>query len=111
MHPTDATLHILREIRDELRLTRVDVAWRIDALGDRVDVTNARLDEANTRLGRLESGHAEWAARVPAELDHLTTAVREVRDELHAGGPLRARLDDHEHRLGVLEKRPPSTTP
>jgi predicted nucleic acid-binding Zn-ribbon protein len=39
----DLTIHVLREIRDEMR-----------AMNQRIDITNGRLDGTNLRLERLE---------------------------------------------------------
>jgi len=54
MSGDDLTVVILREIRDEIRSTRIDLGSRIDAinadLGSRIDVTNQRLDVTNQRL-------------------------------------------------------------
>jgi hypothetical protein len=46
----------------------------------------------------------ETEIRLSMELVAIATAVREVRDELREDRRLRARVDDHERRIGVLEK-------
>ena len=42
--------------------------------------------------------------RLAAEIVAVAAAVRDVRDELHEDRVLRARVDDHERRIGALEK-------
>jgi hypothetical protein len=50
MDPTDFTTPFLREIRDELRLTRVELAWRLEEMRD--ELTRARL-ELSSRIDDL----------------------------------------------------------
>ncbi len=50
MEENSLTLAILREIRDEVRSTRVELSQRIDQTNERLDQTNERLDQTNERL-------------------------------------------------------------
>jgi hypothetical protein len=49
----DLTVHILREIRDELRTGFTAVNDRLDQTNARLDRTNARLDRTNARLENI----------------------------------------------------------
>ena len=93
MEPTEVTIQVLREIRDEVTQTREEVKQ-----------TNALLDETNIRLSRIESRQTDTEIRLAAEIVAVAAAVRDVRDELHEDRVLRARVDDHERRIGALEK-------
>jgi hypothetical protein len=103
MDPTELTLHVLREIRDEIKQTRVDLSARIDATNTRLDATNSRLDGTNARVDRVERRQAESEIRLATELVAVASAVREVRDELRQDRIVRVRIDDHERRIGALE--------
>jgi hypothetical protein len=107
MERTDLTIEILKSIRDEVRATREDLGTRIDATNARLDATNARLDETNTGLAALREQQVHSEIRLATELVALSSAVRTVaerlRDPRDAG--LSARVEDHERRLGELEKR------
>jgi hypothetical protein len=107
MEPTDLTIVILREIREEIVQTRVEIVQTRTELSARIDETNARLggrvDETNTRLDRLERRQANSEIRIATELVAVAEAVREVRDELRQDRVLRTRVDDHERRITTLE--------
>ena len=49
------TVQILREIRDEIRTTRVDLGSKIDQTNSRLDQTNSRLDQTNNRIDQTNS--------------------------------------------------------
>jgi hypothetical protein len=85
MEPTDLTVEILEDIRDEARLTRGEVRQ-----------TNERL----------ERPHTESEIRLATEVVGVAGAVRELRDLLRDDLALRARVDDHERRLLAVERRP-----
>ena len=88
MEPTDLTIEILKDIRDEARLTRGEV------------------HQTNERLERLERRHTESEIRLATEVVGVAGAVRELRDLLRDDLALRARVDDHERRLLAVERRP-----
>jgi len=98
MDPTDLTIEILKDIRDEVRKTN-----------ERVDTTNERLDELRTdlvdRIERVERRQTETEVRLATELVAVGGAVREVRDLLREDRGLRDRVDDHERRLSAVERR------
>jgi chromosome segregation ATPase len=111
MEPADLTVQILREIRDGVNL----IGARVDQTNARLDQTNARLgqtnarldqtiDDVNGRFDRLERRMTETEIRIATEIVAVASAVREVRDELREDRRLRAQVDDHERRIGSLEK-------
>ncbi len=119
MNPTDLTIEILKGIRDEVHglredtnarfdhvTSRVDdVTSRIDGTNDRLDATNARLEETNMRLSRLERRQTDADVRVATLLTGVAGAVDEMRDLLRDDRALRGRVDDHERRIGDIERR------
>ena len=50
MADADLTVAILREIRDEIRTTRVELKGEIGATNHRLDGVNAKLDGVNDRV-------------------------------------------------------------
>jgi hypothetical protein len=97
MEPTDITVQILREIRDGVNETNA----RLDLTREEM---SARFGEVDARFGQFERRLTETEIRLATELVAVASAVREVRDELREDRRLRARVDDHERRIGVLEK-------
>jgi hypothetical protein len=102
----DLTTQILIEIRDEIRATNA----RLDHTNGRLDSLaagmNARLDETNTRLDRLERRQVEAEIRVSTALVEVVGAVHEMRDAYREDRQLRATVENHEHRIEALERRP-----
>jgi DNA-directed RNA polymerase sigma subunit (sigma70/sigma32) len=95
MEPTDLTIEILKDIRDEARLTRGEVRQ-----------TNERLERLERRHTESERRHTESEIRLATEVVGVAGAVRELRDLLRDDLALRARVDDHERRLLAVERRP-----
>jgi hypothetical protein len=91
MQPTDMTIEILKGIRDEVHGLRED--------------THAHFGETNARLSRLERRQTDADVRVSTLLTGVAGAVDEMRDLLRNDRVLRGRVDDHERRLGALERR------
>jgi chromosome segregation ATPase len=104
MEPADITVQILREIRDGVHQTNA----RLAQTNARLDETNARLDQARdetgVRFAQVERRLVETEIRLATEVVAVAAAIHEVRDELREDRRLRARVDDHERRIGVLEK-------
>ena len=105
MEPTDITIEILREIRDEIRNTN----GRIDGVRDELRATNNELrttkDETNARFDTFTRRQTETEIRLATEIIAVAGAVREVRDVLREDLALRARVDDHERRISAMEHR------
>lgn len=98
MEPTDLTLAVLREIRDELKETRRDLKAEIGQ-------TNARLDQTNSRLDHLDRRQHEGEIRLTTELIAVADAVKQVQQLLAARLDVRDKVEDHERRLIRLEER------
>ncbi len=105
MEPTDLTVHILREIRDEIRNTN-----------SRLDQTNSRLDQANSRLdqtiSRLEEVRSELAPRLVETEIRLATAITgfqgtmgQIRELLETRLNLNDRVARCETDIAVLQQR------
>ena len=95
------TLHVLREIRDELKGTN----QRLDRVEARVAGVEERVGGVEGSIGSLERRHAETEVRLATELVAVARAVTEVRDLLRDRLDDRDRVDDHEQRLRAIEQR------
>jgi hypothetical protein len=91
MEPTDLTLEILKGIRDEVRMSREELSARID-----------RLSESQLHM---ETRVATELIAVASAVGLVTNELREMRADARREGGLRARVDEHERRLGALEKK------
>jgi len=101
---TDLTTQVLIEIRDEARKTNA----RLDQTNSRLDQTVARLDQTIARLDRLEHRQTESEIRISTEIVGVVGAINRLTDALldpERVPSFTVRLDDHERRLGELERR------
>ncbi len=115
---SEVAIELLKNIRDEIRETRVSLSERIDATNTRIDAmdqridgrlesTNSRIDGTNTRLERLERRQVEMEVRLATEIVALNGAVGKLVETLQADRGVRVTVRDHEKRITALEKRPP----
>jgi hypothetical protein len=104
MQPTDPTIEVLKDIRDEVRGLRGEVADTNAILA----TTNASIEalriDTNARIDSLGHHQAETEIRLSTDLGAVAGAVREVRDLLRDDRELRRRVDDHERRLVAIER-------
>jgi hypothetical protein len=89
-------VQILREIRDGK-----DQNMRLDQTNVRLDRTR---DDMKARFAQMELRQPQTEIRLAAELVAIAAAVHQGRDELRKDRRLRARVDDHERRIGLFEK-------
>ena len=105
----DLTVHILTEIRDELRGVRDEVR----SVRDEVRVTNQLLDETRTELKaeiaqvRDEVGHKILAVelRVATGITNLNATSIETNRLLTDRFELRDRVERCEHEIDELKKK------
>ena len=104
MEPTDITIKILQEIRDENRGMRADINGLRDDLGGRVDGlradVNARFDGMDQRFLAVETTLKELA-------EQMVMLARGIKTALEVRAGVERRLDDHEQRLRTIEQREP----
>lgn len=107
--PTDLTIEILKDIRDEVRQTRTDLTARIDATNGRIDSTNARLDalreDLSERIDGLSRRVAESEIRTATAIADLAGAVNQMTGVLRASHDLRPRVERCEQDIAELMKR------
>ncbi len=89
MEPTDITVQILTDIRDEIRQTNV-----------RLGQTNERLDQTREELGRKI---VESEMRTATAITTLAGTLGEVKDLLAARLDLTDRLGKCEQEIGQIK--------
>lgn len=87
----DLTLEVLKEIRDEVRSTKVEL--------------KAEIGQTNERLDRLERRQVETEVRLATELTSVVGAIRDLKDAVVADRELRRDIADHERRIQQLEAK------
>ncbi|MBI2374970.1 MAG: hypothetical protein HYV07_13320 [Deltaproteobacteria bacterium] len=97
MEPTDLTIRILQEIRDELRSTNRRLEVGFEATNQRFEEMNQRFEEANLRFDVIETALREVSEQVVMQ-------SRAIRVAIEARGHNEDRLDDLERRVSALEK-------
>jgi hypothetical protein len=101
----DLTIEVLKEIRDEVRATKVELAQTKEQLTGQIAQTNERLDQTNERLERLERRQVETEVRLATELTSVVGAIRDLKDAVVADRELRRDVADHEQRIRQLEAK------
>ena len=98
MEPTDITIEILKQIRDEIRQTN-----------SRVDTTNSRLDETNSRLDekfdKLNSRLAESEIRTATAINALAGTLGDIKQLLSDRLELNDRVGQCEQDIARLNER------
>ncbi len=104
----DLTIEILKQIRDEIRTTRIELSARVDATNGRLDTTNQRLDTTNQRLDRVVQEQIREATAI-VELEHGQRELVEEVKQLNARidsvltGALGQSVRGHESRISTTE--------
>jgi predicted nucleic acid-binding Zn-ribbon protein len=105
MDPSDLTIEILKDIRDEVRQTNL----RIDETNIRLDKTNIRLDKTNegVEAGLADVAHriVESEIRTSTAIADLAGTVREMTSVLRAQHDLRPRVERCERDIAALQRR------
>jgi DNA repair exonuclease SbcCD ATPase subunit len=114
MEPTDLTIHVLREIRDELRGLKQTTEERFERLEQQQVETNARLESlertTNERFDRLEGRMDRHETILERHEKALSLLINEVRglgsriDNL-VTGPMGEKVRELDRRVATLESR------
>lgn len=94
MEPTDPTIEILQEIRDEGRRTREEVSGMRTELGSELSGMRAEFSE---RFEVIETTLRDLAQQ-------MVLLARGIETALESRTDAERRLDDHERRLAEIEK-------
>ncbi len=113
MEPTDLTIEILKDIRDEVRQTRTDLSTRIDATNVRLETLREGLsgridtlrDELSERIDGLSRRVVESEIRTATAITDLAGAVSQMTGVLRASHDLRPRMERCEQDIAELKKR------
>ncbi len=120
MSEDNLTVHILREIREEVRSVGQRLDQHISSTNQRFDSMDQRFDSMDRRFDRLEhTMRAEMAAlrdhvdhqflelelRAATRTNEQTAATRDLYDFLHANQQLRDRVERCEHDIADLKGR------
>jgi chromosome segregation ATPase len=105
------TVEILKQIRDETRLSREDLGKRIDAvrteLSGRIDAVRvdlgARIDQTNARLDKVEETLVELATQNAFLVKHAKRSAARDRFMAREIEDLKSRVSDIESRLPPKE--------
>jgi predicted nucleic acid-binding Zn-ribbon protein len=98
VEPTDTTVEILREIRDEIRNT----STRVDKTNERLEQTNERLEQMGEDLGRrITQSEVRTATAIVA----LAASVDSVKDLLEDRLDLRDRVERCEVEIVAIKRR------
>ncbi|MEM9192933.1 MAG: hypothetical protein AAGF12_27410 [Myxococcota bacterium] len=106
------TIHVLKQIRDEIVETRTALGSRLDLTNERLDQTNERLDQTNERLDetneRLDQTNLRLSAVEETLLELATQqrfVVRSVRGGRDRQGRLEGELASLRTRVDAIELR------
>src|SRR5262245_38561052 len=108
---SDLTVHILQEIRDEIRMTRAELGGLIDATNSRVDALaielrttreelRAEIRATNLRVTEIDLRHA-------TQMNELIGVMKEIHATLETNGRLEGRVSRCENDIAELKTRIP----
>lgn len=100
MEPTDLTIRILQEIRDEIRTQGDRTDKRFEQMDRRFEQMDKRFEQMDTRFEVLETTLRDLA-------EQMVMLARGVKSALEVRANVEKRLDDYEQRLADIEKRVP----
>jgi hypothetical protein len=102
---SDLMTRVLIQIRDETRANREE----IKRTNEEIKRTNEELHktrvELSSRIERLEKRQVESKVRLAAELTAVIGAITELSKLVAEDRQLRTQVQDHEKRLGKLERK------
>jgi hypothetical protein len=102
VEPSDLTVRVLQEIREEIRGLRQDQ----QGLGTRMDDRFARMDERFDAISRENAARFEVIETTLRDLaQQLVLLARGVKAAIERRDRTDERLDDIERRLAEIEKR------
>jgi len=99
LEPTDITVEILKDIRQELRKTREDVSDRIDALREEVS------DHIDTLREELSGRIVDSEIRTSTAIADLAGTVVDMTQVLRASHDLRPRVERCELEIAELRRQ------
>ena len=104
MEPTDLTIKILQEIRDENRGIRAEIS------GLRSDVTteiSGLRTEVTTRFDLTDQRFLAVETTLKDLAEQMVMLARGIKTALDLRAGVERRLDDYEQRLRAVEQREP----
>jgi septal ring factor EnvC (AmiA/AmiB activator) len=97
VEPSDLTIRVLQEIREETRAVRSEVHGLREEMNARFEEMNARFEAQNARFEAIETTLRDLAQQ-------MVMLARGIKAAIKSRKHVDARLDDHERRLSDLEK-------
>jgi septal ring factor EnvC (AmiA/AmiB activator) len=107
VEPESLTVEILKQIRDEIRTTRVDLVGRIDQTNQRLDQTNQRLDQTNQRLDQTNQRLDQVETTLLDLAEQQRFVVRHLKALADRDSRLEREIDDLRSRVDAIESRLP----
>jgi uncharacterized coiled-coil DUF342 family protein len=106
MSEDSLTVHILRDLRDELRSTGDELRQRIDSMNQRIDhLEHGFRAELRTEIAAVRDHIVESELRMATRFVEQTAATRDLYDLLNANLQLRDRVERCEHDIADLKDR------
>jgi predicted nucleic acid-binding Zn-ribbon protein len=102
VEPTDVTVQILREIRDEIRGTNARLEKTREELGQRLEDLDQRLEKTRDDLGRRIT---QSEVRTATAIVELASSVQSVKELLADRLDLRDRVERCETDIADLKRR------
>lgn len=101
----DATIHVLREIREELRTTRTVLSDRIDQTNRRLDGLSERVDGLSDRVDLTNKRLVESEVRLATAITSLAGDVQALTGHLRKQADLRPRVEKCERDIEKIKRK------
>ncbi len=102
MEPTDLTIEILKDIRQEMREAKEEIRHTREDLHDEIHALSGRVDRLHTRI-------TETDIRTATAMTDLVGTLHEMRDEFRSSRELRPRVERCEQDIADLKRRLPES--
>jgi chromosome segregation ATPase len=97
MEPTDLTIQILKEIRDDARKHAGEVNQRFEKMDQRFEKMDQRFEQQDQRFEAIETALRDMA-------EQLVMLARGIKTALESRADTDRRLESLEHRVENLER-------
>ena len=98
MEPTDLTIQILREIRDDARKHAAEVNQRFEKMDQRFEKMDQRFEQQEQRFEAIETALRDMAQQ-------LVMLARGIKTALETRAETEHRLESLEERVDKLERK------
>jgi predicted nucleic acid-binding Zn-ribbon protein len=109
MEPTDLTIEILKDIRQEMRETKEEIRETKEEIRHTREDLHDEIHALSGRVDRLHTRITETDIRTATAMTDLVGTLHEMRDEFRCSKELRPRVERCEQDIADIKRRLPES--